>query len=76
MIIDVIISHGASLATTTRVALENAQLKQRQTGVRWGEIRWDVWPDDTIEVAIKRFHRAARERREQRGREAEEESDV
>lgn len=66
MIVDVIISHGADLATTTRVALEHARRSGQPTGVRWGETRWDVWPSDSIELGIQRFHRAAAERRIQR----------
>lgn len=67
-LIDVIISHGADLATTTRAAVETANRTGKITGVRWGQIRWDVWPGDTVERGVQRFHAKARQVREEQAR--------
>lgn len=62
--IDVIISHGADLATTTRAAIATSTRSGKPTRVRWGRVAWEVLPDDTVARGIERFHAAARSLRE------------
>lgn len=58
-----IISHGACLATTTRVAVDDARRGGEIVGVQWGAMRFFVGPKDSVEDGIAKFHAAARVQR-------------